>query len=125
VNIAASIVVATGTFALLAGCGPEPADKADAAASNASVPAMAMPKAAGAAQAGNTVKGVGEVTAIDAIAGKITLRHEAISDANWPAMTMAFTASPPIVAKARVGEKVAFDLKLGTSGGEITAIAPR
>jgi hypothetical protein len=31
-------------------------------------------------------------------------------------MTMAFTASPPIVAKTGVGEKVAFDLKLGTSG---------
>ena len=123
-KITASMIAATGALALLAGCGPKAADKTDAAASNAAVPAMAMP-AAGAAQAGKTVKGVGEVTAIDAAAGKITLKHEAIPDAGWPAMTMAFTAGPSIVAKAKVGEKVAFDLKLGAAGGEVTAIGAR
>jgi Cu/Ag efflux protein CusF len=73
---------------------------------------------------GKTVKGVGEVTAIDAAAGKVTLKHQAIAEAHWPAMTMAFTASPAIVAKAKVGEQVAFDLKLGAAGGEITDIQP-
>ncbi|MEO7688025.1 MAG: copper-binding protein [Sphingomonas sp.] len=118
------LIAATGALALLAGCGPKAADKTDATAANAAAPAMAMP-APGVAQAGKIVKGVGEVTAIDAAAGKITLKHEAIPDAGWPAMTMAFTAAPPIVAKARVGEKVAIDLKLGAVGGEVTAIGPR
>jgi hypothetical protein len=27
-------------------------------------------------------------------------------------MTMAFSAAPPIIARAKVGEKVTFDLKL-------------
>jgi len=123
-KITASMIATTGALALLAGCGPKAADKTDATTANAAAPAMAMP-APGAAQAGKTVKGVGEVTAIDAAAGKITLKHEAIPEAGWPAMTMAFTAAPPIVAKARVGEKVAFDLKLGAVGGEVTAINPR
>ena len=66
-----------------------------------------------------------EVKAVDTEEAKITLKHEAIPDAGWPAMTMAFSAAPPIVAKARIGEKVAFDLKLGAVGGEVTAIGPR
>lgn len=123
-KITAFMIAPTAALALLAGCGPKVADKTDATAANAAAPAMAMP-APGAAQVGKTVKGVGEVTAIDAAAGKITLKHEAIPDAGWPAMTMAFAAAPPIVAKARVGEKVAFDLKLGAVGGEVTAIGPR
>jgi len=123
-KVTASMIATTGALALLAGCGPKSADKTDTTAANDAAPAMAMP-APGAAQVGKTVKGVGEVIAIDAANGKITLKHEAIPDAGWPAMTMAFTAAPPIVAKAKVGEKVAFALKLGAVGGEVTAISPR
>jgi Cu/Ag efflux protein CusF len=123
-KVTVSMIASTAALALLAGCGPKAADKTEVTASNAMAPGMAMP-AAGTTQAAKTVKGVGEVTAIDSVAGKITLKHEAIPDAGWPAMTMAFIAAPPIVAKAKVGEKVAFDLKLGAAGGEVTAIRPR
>jgi Cu/Ag efflux protein CusF len=119
------MIAATGVLALLAGCGSKAPDQTDAAASNAAAPAIAMPEAVAAVEVRKTVKGVGEVTAIDAAAGKITLKHEAIADAGWPAMTMAFTAAAPIVAKTRVGEKVTFDLKLGAAGAEVTAISPR
>ena len=38
---------------------------------------------------------------------------------------MAFTAPPPVIAKARVGEKVPFHLKLTAAGDEVTAIGSR
>jgi uncharacterized lipoprotein YajG len=41
------------------------------------------------------------------------------------AQTMAFKAAPSIVAKARVGESAAFDLRLSGTGGEITDIRAR
>ena len=106
-----------GALLLLTGCG-----------SNTPVPTpTGTPIAEGGAAnlVGKTVSGVGEVTAIDAAGGKITLKHQAIPAAHWPAMTMAFAASPSIIADAKVGEQVSFDLKLGTAGGEIKALRPR
>ena len=115
-----SMITAAGALLLLAACG----SKSESPAAVPTTQAMAMPDA-GAAQVGKTVKGVGEVIAIDGAAGKITLKHDAIAEAGWPAMTMAFTAAPPIIAKAKVGDKIAFDLKLGAAGGEVTDIRLR
>lgn len=118
-----SIILTTGPALLLAACGSN-AGKSEPAAS-ATGQAMTMPDAGAPSMVGKTVKGVGEVTAIDAAGGKVTLKHQAIPDAHWPAMTMAFAASPTIVGKAKVGEQVAFDLKLLAVGGEITDLRPR
>ncbi|MHA3795592.1 copper-binding protein [Sphingomonas sp. YL-JM2C] len=68
-------------------------------------------------------KGHGIVTAIDKAAGTITLNHGAIPEAKWPAMTMAFKASPAILQTATVGETVNFDLTLVGSTGEVTALS--
>jgi len=114
------ITAATALF-LLAGCG----SKSEAPAAAPTNQAMAMPEAPADARVGKIVHGIGEVTAIDAAAGKITLKHQAIAEAHWPAMTMAFSAPMQIVAKAKLGEHVAFDLKLGEAGGEITDLRPR
>ena len=77
---------------------------------------------AGAAMA----KGAGTVTAIDKTAGTITLNHGPMAEAKWPAMTMAFKATPPsLLDTVKVGDKVAFDLKLVGGGGEVTAIQRR
>lgn len=59
------------------------------------------------------------ITAIDAANGAITLDHEAIAAVNWPAMTMAFKASPAMIAKAKTGEKVEATLKIAGDSGEI------
>lgn len=67
-------------------------------------------------------KGTGKVTAIDKAGGTITLDHGPIAAANWPAMTMAFKASPALLDSVAVGDKVAFDLKLEGGSGEVTAI---
>ena len=73
--------------------------------------------------AATTAKGVGTVTAIDKTAGTITLNHGPMAEAKWPAMTMAFKATPPsLLDTVKVGDKVAFDLKLVEGGGEVTAI---
>ena len=92
---------------------------APAAAPAATAPAAdvgAMPMAADAKMA----KGTGTVTAVSA--DSITVDHAPIAEANWPAMTMAFKASPDLAKSVKAGDKVAFDLKLQGGGGEITAI---
>ncbi len=85
------------------------------------------PVAADASQAVTTApimaKGHGTVTAIDNAAGTITLDHDPIPEAKWPAMTMAFKAAPAIRDATKVGDKVDFDLTLTGSAGEVTAIA--
>lgn len=103
----AALLVAT----TLAACGPK---------TEASVPAargdMDM------APADKMAKGVGVVTAIDKTAGVITLDHEAIPEAGWPAMTMGFKIAPALLDGVAAGDKVAFDLKIHDGSGEVTAI---
>ncbi|MCK5910101.1 MAG: copper-binding protein [Caulobacter sp.] len=96
----------------------------------ASAPAAAPAPAAGNAMAGmdmapadKMAKGVGVVTAIDKTAGAITLDHQAIPEAGWPAMTMGFKIAPALLDGIAVGDKVAFDLKLHDGAGEVTAIS--
>ena len=68
-------------------------------------------------------KGAGVVTAIDKENGAITVDHQPIPEAGWPAMTMAFKAgSPQMLDQVKVGDTIAFDLKLEGGAGEITAI---
>ncbi|MDR7114513.1 copper-binding protein [Caulobacter sp. BE254] len=100
------------------------------AAPAAPAPAAAPAPTAGGDMAGmdmapadKMAKGVGVVTAIDKTAGTITLDHDAIPEAGWPAMTMGFKAAPALLDGVAVGDKVAFDLKLHDGSGEVTAIA--
>ena len=67
-------------------------------------------------------KGSGTVTAVDAVAGKITLDHGAIPAVGWPAMKMGFSAKPDLLNGVAVGDKVDFDLTVSGSAGEVTAI---
>ncbi|MES2443419.1 MAG: copper-binding protein [Pseudomonadota bacterium] len=108
-----------GLTALLAGCGEKAATNVSAPANTAeSMGNMAMP----ADTTAKTGKGTGTVTAIDKAAGKITLDHGPIPEVGWPAMTMAFKASPALLDSVAVGDKVAFDLALTGNAGEVTAI---
>jgi Cu/Ag efflux protein CusF len=127
------LAVALGLATLTAACGqkaeapPSPEANQSSAQSSAMSGAtnesaadmgnMAMPAAA------KTATGTGIVTAIDKTIGKITLDHQAIPEAGWPAMTMAFDAKPAIIAGVTVGDKVTFDVALKGGGGEVTAIS--
>ncbi len=123
------LIPALGLAVLLAACGEKAATNATAPANTASAEAagamdnmsgdmgnMAMPMA-------KTAHATGTVKAIDKAAGTVTLEHGPIAEANWPAMTMAFKAAPALLDSVKVGDKVAFDLKLEGNAGEVTAIA--
>ncbi|MDO8297227.1 MAG: copper-binding protein [Caulobacter sp.] len=122
--ILASAAMATA----LAGCGEkvaEPAADAEQAAPAAGPGAGGMTPGMGMAGA-MMAKGTGTVTAIDKTAGTITLDHGPIAEAKWPAMEMEFKATPAsLLDTVKVGDKVSFELKMGSGTGEVTAIQPQ
>nr|WP_242496134.1 copper-binding protein [Sphingobium cupriresistens] len=72
--------------------------------------------------AAKAARGRGTITAIDLGAGSVTLDHGPIPEVNWPAMTMAFTADPGLLAGLKPGDKVSFELAVGDGGATVTAI---
>lgn len=113
-------LAALGMAGALAACGPK-----EEAATEAPPPALepaapASPASSDIAGEAKAAKGTGTVTAVTA--GSVTIDHHPIPEVNWPAMTMAFKASPELVKSLKPGDKVAFDLQLKDGGGEITAI---
>ena len=117
-SAAASLAACSKKEATTVEATPSPA----AAAANPAAPASdmaAMPMDAGAKMA----KSTGTVTAVSA--DSVTIDHAPIPEANWPAMTMGFKASPDVAKTVKVGDKVDFDLKLHGGSGEVTAIQKR
>ena len=117
-------VAALGLAGSLAACAKKeatteaaaPPAPAPAAAPTAGSDMAAMPMPADAKMA----KGTGTVTAV--AAGSVTIDHAPIPEVGWPAMTMGFKASPEVAKSVKVGDKVAFDLKVEGGAGEVTAI---
>jgi Cu(I)/Ag(I) efflux system protein CusF len=71
------------------------------------------------------VRGAGVIKAVDIAKGTITLQHEAITSIGWPAMTMPFkVASPELLTRAKVGDKVQFTLRHAGAANTVTAIRP-
>ncbi|HEY3949783.1 copper-binding protein [Phenylobacterium sp.] len=70
-------------------------------------------------------QGTGVVTAVDPAGGTVTLKHDPIPALGWPSMTMDFKAAPALIAKLKVGEKIAFDVNEGHIVPEITAARKR
>ena len=104
----------------LSGCDKKPeAPKVEAPKAAATADAMSNMEMPVGSKMG---KGSGTVTAIDAVAGKITLDHGAIPAVGWPAMKMVFSAKPDLLKGVAVGDKVDFDLTVSGSAGEVTAI---
>lgn len=75
---------------------------------------------------GMSHKGVGLVKKVDAAGGKVTLQHEPVASAGWPAMTMAFTVKDKsALRKLQTEQKVEFDFVKEGSDYAITSINPR
>ena len=106
------------SLAGLAACSP----KAEGGKTTATPAVAASPPATATASDAKMAKGTGKVMAVDAKAGTVTLQHGPIAEAGWPAMTMAFKASPAIVSQVKTGDQVDFDLLLKDGGGEVTAV---
>ena len=118
--LAAALTVAV----LLSACGQKAETNATAANEPATTNAVAGDMGNMAMPADTKMgKGAGTVTAIDKTAGKITLNHGPIPEVGWPAMTMAFTAKPELLNSVAVGDKVAFDVTVKGTAGEVTAIS--
>lgn len=84
----------------------------------ASAPALAQAPAAA-----RTVAGAGEVKAVDAKGGSVTLHHGPIPAINWPAMTMKFAASPDALKGLKPGQSVTFTLEPATN--RLTSVTPK
>lgn len=79
----------------------------------------AKPDAAAAAQ------GMGVVKSIDLAAGKVTIAHGPIASLGWPAMTMAFSASPELLKSAKEGEHVEFEFTQHDGASTLSMLQPR
>jgi Cu(I)/Ag(I) efflux system protein CusF len=118
-------LAALGAAGALAACGqkqeaatatPPPAAEPAAPAASADAGMAGMNMSAEPTMA----KGAGTVTAVTT--DSVTIDHQPIPEAGWPAMTMGFKASPQLAKSVKPGDKVTFDLQLKDGGGEITAI---
>lgn len=79
--------------------------------------------ASGPREEATTAQGTGEIKAVDSRAGTVTIHHAPIAALGWPAMTMAFKASPEALRAARTGETVSFTLD--PADNRVVAIQPR
>lgn len=82
------------------------------------------PEASDATPSAKIASATGTVESIDATAGKITLAHGPVEALRWPAMTMAFKATPDQIASIKVGQKVKFEFQPQGTDATITRITP-
>lgn len=108
----ASTLLLLGAAAALAACG-ETTPKAESPAAEKS---MAMPATA------VSGRGTGTVTAVDKTAGKVTIDHGPIPEANWGAMTMEFEAEPAMLETVTIGDKVEFGMTMSGATAKVTSI---
>lgn len=68
------------------------------------------------------VKGEGIIKAIDEGKHMVTIAHTAIPSIHWPAMTMAFSATPDQLMELDDGDHVAFTFGKKAGTGKIESI---
>jgi Cu(I)/Ag(I) efflux system protein CusF len=113
-----SIMFASLTTALLiTGCSRSeaPATTTDMPAATESMNTMV--------ESAKTATTKGTIKAIDSEAGKITIAHEPVPAVQWPAMTMAFKATPEQLAVVQVGQAVQFEFQTRGMDATITRIS--
>lgn len=101
--------------------GPEPSAPMDPAQHAAMGTAAGDPAAA---DTGAPAMGMGVVKAVDTAAGKVTLDHGPIESLKWPAMTMAFNATPEQLGSIKVGDKVHFEFTQQGGASTISKLTP-
>jgi len=67
-----------------------------------------MAGAAVSASAAQSANSSGEVRRVDAAAGRVTIKHGAISGLDLPAMTLVYQADPSLLSAIKPGDKVSF-----------------
>lgn len=72
-----------------------------------------------------TAQGKGVVEAVNQPKDTVTIKHQAITSIDWPAMTMTFKADPPsLLQSVKVGERVNFTLHPAGMNSTVTTISP-
>lgn len=108
---------------VLTGCSNEPAGTGTTPSTQPTPEASANHDAASGA-AVTLARAEGTVQTVDAEAGKISISHGPVEALRWPAMTMAFRATPEQIASVDVGQKVEFEFRMEGMNATITRIAP-
>lgn len=116
--VAADMDMSSKQHSEMANTGDKPMSDAEHAGMAAG-DAMTATNSAG---AGTPATATGTVDKTDAAAGTITISHGPVEALNWPAMTMAFKATPEQVASVQGGQKVAFEFTSSGEGSTITTI---
>ena len=65
----------------------------------------------------------GEVRRVDAAAGKVTIKHDAIKALDLPAMSLVYQADPALLANIKAGDKVRFTATRKDGKYVVTAIS--
>ena len=65
----------------------------------------------------------GEVRRVDAAAGKVTIKHDAIKALALPAMSLVYQADPALLANIKAGDKVRFTATRKDGKYVVTAIS--
>ena len=119
-----SLIIA---LVLAAACTPQDEDRAagtEATAPATQAPATVPPAETDATPEAATASGSGEVTAVDPVAGTVTIDHGPIEALEWPAMTMTFAAPGVDLAAVKQGDKVTFELRqTGAMEATVTSIS--
>lgn len=117
------------TVLLVAGCSQSPTEMnaAAPAGQTGATPGAGMKEPAAETAAGepSTAMATGTVESIDAGAGKITIAHGPVEALEWPAMTMAFKATPDQIASVQSGQDVTFEFEYQGAQATITRIAAK
>ncbi len=71
-----------------------------------------------------TATASGTVKAIDTEKNRVTLAHGAVPALHWPAMTMAFQATPEQLAQVQVGQQLMFEFKSEGMQATLLSIKP-
>jgi Cu(I)/Ag(I) efflux system protein CusF len=70
-----------------------------------------------------TADASGEVRRVDVAAGKVAIKHDAISALKLPAMTLVYQADPALLANVKAGDKVHFTATLKNQAYVVTKIS--
>jgi len=69
-------------------------------------------------------KAEGTIKAVDTAKHTVTIAHGAVPAVQWPAMTMAFTATTQQLTGLKAGDQVAFEFRTEGTGATIVSIKP-
>jgi Cu(I)/Ag(I) efflux system protein CusF len=69
-------------------------------------------------------KAEGTIKAVDTAKHTVTIAHGAVPAVQWPAMTMAFSATSQQLTGLKAGDQVAFEFRTEGMGATIVSIKP-